>query len=214
MIVVGPAARLTNYYRWHAHIYDVTRWAFLFGRSRLIRLAAQHVRPRRILEIGCGTGRNLVELARTFQSAEIVGVDLSAEMLKKAHKKIARYSSRVSLMQTAYLEPLSDGDPFDLIVFSYCLSMINPCFDDVLRLCERDLSSCGSIAIVDFHDTPFLWFRRWMGLNHVRFDGQILRVLEERGVVEQYTLESAYGGLWRWMMCLGARRSTSNGGPA
>src|SRR5258705_4591589 len=48
-----------RYYRWHAHFYDVTRWAFLFGRTALIRLAAGQLRPRRILEVGCGTGRIL-----------------------------------------------------------------------------------------------------------------------------------------------------------
>jgi S-adenosylmethionine-diacylgycerolhomoserine-N-methlytransferase len=166
-------------------------------------LAAQQLSPRRILEIGCGTGRNLVELARAFPSAEIVGVDLSGEMLKKAERKITHFGSRVSLVRCAYVEPLSNGSPFDLIVFSYCLSMINPGYEDVLRVCEQDLSPSGSIAIVDFHDTPFPWFRRWMGLNHVRFDGQILRALEEReSILEQCAVKSAYGGLWRWLICL------------
>ena len=56
-------ASLDRYYRWHAHFYDATRWAFLFGRKALIRLAAKQLQPRRILEVGCGTGKNLAELA-------------------------------------------------------------------------------------------------------------------------------------------------------
>ena len=50
------AAALTRYYRWHAPLYDATRWSFLFGRAALIRGIALHRRPRRILEVGCGTG--------------------------------------------------------------------------------------------------------------------------------------------------------------
>lgn len=172
----AAVANLDAYYRWHAHFYDATRWAFLFGRNALIRLAAKELRPRRILEVGCGTGRNLAHMARCFPDAEIVGLDLSAEMVAKARKKVEIYGPRVSLLQRVYNAPVSDGDPFDLIVFSYCLTMINPGYAEVLRLCLQDLHPQGRLALVDFHDAGFGWFRRWMGLNHVRMDGQILRL--------------------------------------
>jgi ubiquinone/menaquinone biosynthesis C-methylase UbiE len=51
---------LRGYYRLHSKIYDATRWSFLFGRHRLIELVASHKTPTRILEVGCGTGTNLV----------------------------------------------------------------------------------------------------------------------------------------------------------
>ena len=206
--VSGDAAlrRLHGYYRWHAHFYDATRWTFLFGRTALIRLAAERLRPRRILEVGCGTGRNLTELARFFPEAEIVGLDLSAEMVRKARKKIERYGPRVSLLQRVYDGPVSGGDPFDLIIFSYCLSMINPGYADVLKLCDRDLATQGHLALVDFHDTSFGWFRRWMGLNHVRMDGQVLAALQSAGLnLQPCLVKSAYGGLWRWFACLAGR---------
>ncbi|MGB4876086.1 MAG: class I SAM-dependent methyltransferase, partial [Candidatus Competibacter sp.] len=75
------AAALTRYYRWHAPLYDATRWSFLFGRAALIRGIALHRRPRRILEVGCGTGANLLRLSRWFPDADITGLDLSADML-------------------------------------------------------------------------------------------------------------------------------------
>ena len=60
-----PAAVLRRYYRGHARLYDATRWSFLFGRAALIRaLARVSPPPRHILEIGCGTGSNLVRLVR------------------------------------------------------------------------------------------------------------------------------------------------------
>lgn len=199
-------ATLENYYRFHARLYDSTRWAFLFGRSELIHAAARHSKPARILEIGCGTGTNLVSLARAFPGARITGLDLSADMLVKARAKTAEFGDRVSLVERCYDGPVSRGDPFDLIVFSYCLTMINPGYADVLRLCLRDLGARGTVAIADFHDTPFEWFRRWMALNHVRMDGQIHAFLRESGFNSlECEQRSAYGGLWSWLLYVGRR---------
>ena len=41
-----------------------------------------------VLEIGCGTGRNLAILARKFPDAKFFGLDASAAMLETAEKKI------------------------------------------------------------------------------------------------------------------------------
>lgn len=200
------SGRLHGYYRWHAHIYDATRWAFLFGRRSLIIMAAKRIRPRRILEVGCGTGVNLVQLARTFPEANVVGLDLSAAMLAKARTKVGMYGSRVRLLQCQYDSPISRGDPFDLIVFSYCLTMINPGFADILRISLQDLAPQGYLAVVDFHETSFVSFGRWMGLNHVRMEGQVLAALQEAGLqIAPCGVTSAYFGLWRWFSCLARR---------
>ena len=63
----APAqSAIAQYYRIHARIYDLTRWTFLRGRENLIRLAAAHCKPQHILEVGCGTGKNLLHLGRLF----------------------------------------------------------------------------------------------------------------------------------------------------
>ncbi|MFN7919680.1 MAG: class I SAM-dependent methyltransferase [Bryobacteraceae bacterium] len=202
------ASRLSSYYRWHSRIYDSTRWTFLFGRGELIRRAAGTA-PATILEVGCGTGRNLAELGRVFPNAEILGVDCSAEMLAIARRKTSSFGGRVSLIRGLYSEPLSRGGGFDLIVASYCLSMVNPGYEDVLRLCRADASPTGRIAIVDFHDTPSPWFRQWMSRNHVRLDGQILATLEKDNPLRPLhrRIHSAYGGLWQWFIWIGGARS-------
>jgi tRNA G46 methylase TrmB len=101
---------LTNYYRFHAPIYDWTRWSFLFGRSQLMQDVIA-LRPRRVLEIGCGTGSNLIKLAKALPQASIVGIDLSEAMLCKARQKSHRYSN-ISLASTAYMLR-----PRDLMLF-------------------------------------------------------------------------------------------------
>ena len=44
----------------------------------------------RVLEIGCGTGRNLIEAARRYPGARYFGIDISTEMLSDGKANIAR----------------------------------------------------------------------------------------------------------------------------
>ena len=76
-------------YRLQRHFYDLTRKYYLFGRDGLIeRLDA---RPgETVLEVGCGTARNLVRLARRYPGARLHGLDASEAMLLTAAAKLAR----------------------------------------------------------------------------------------------------------------------------
>lgn len=197
------AAALTRYYRWHAPLYDATRWSFLFGRAALIRGIALHRRPRRILEVGCGTGANLLRLSRWFPDADITGLDLSADMLARARRKLAAHQRPATLARGRYDRPL-DPHGFDLVLFSYCLSMIEPGWERALDTALDDLQPEGAVAVVDFHDTPNAGFRRWMARNHVRMDGHLLPRLNARCRPITQTVRVAYGGGWRYFSFLGS----------
>jgi S-adenosylmethionine-diacylgycerolhomoserine-N-methlytransferase len=198
--------RLERYYRVHARLYDATRWAFLFGRRELIERCAASCVPQAILEVGCGTGRNLAALTHAFPTAHIVGLDLSAAMLARARHKLAHCGEHIELLQQAYSQPLHTGRPFDLIVFSYTLSMINPGWEQVIESADRDLAEGGIIAVVDFNDTPRTGFKRWMGCNHVRLDGHLRPSLEARFQSLFLNIRPAYGGLWSYFLFLGEKR--------
>ncbi|HEV8073156.1 MAG TPA: class I SAM-dependent methyltransferase [Opitutaceae bacterium] len=193
-----------KYYRFHSRIYDATRWSFLFGRTAIINKFAGAA-PRRILEIGCGTGRNLAELARRFPQAQITGVDLSATMLDLARKKIAGFRPRVQLLHQAYTAPLSDPPGYDLVLFSYALSMFNPGYDTALAAARSDLVPGGRIAVVDFHDSRFWFFERWMGVNHVRMNGQLRPILQSLFTPMTDHLCPAYAGTWRYLLFVGRK---------
>jgi S-adenosylmethionine-diacylgycerolhomoserine-N-methlytransferase len=201
-------AVLSRYYRWHAWLYDATRWSFLFGRAALIQSIARFSPPpRRILEIGCGTGGNLLHLARQFPDAAITGLDLSSDMLARARRKLAAQPARITLIQWRYDQPLNPRPSFDLIVFSYCLSMINPGWERAMDAALRDLQPGGRLAVVDFHDTRFTGFQRWMGVNHVRMDGHLLPRLNASCPPVAQTLGAAYGGGWRYFSFIGQKTS-------
>lgn len=203
---MSEPASLERYYRFHSRIYDATRWSFLFGRSALIdRVATLAVSATDILEIGCGTGKNLVPLCRQFPVARITGVDLSGAMLERARANLGPQWSRVTLLEQTYDRPLGVEAGFDLIVFSYCLSMINPGWDRVIAHAGADLRPGGLIAVVDFHESDFIAFKRFMELNHVRMDGHLLPRLRARFRPEVDEVRAAYGGLWRYFSFIGVK---------
>jgi S-adenosylmethionine-diacylgycerolhomoserine-N-methlytransferase len=197
---------IEGYYRLHAGIYDATRWSFLFGRDAILRHAAvAQPAPTRILEVGCGTGRNLVALARIFPRAFITGVDLSGEMLAIARRKTAAYAPRVRLLQRAYDAPVAAARGHQLVLCSYALTMFNPGFEGAIAAAHRDLAPGGHLAVVDFHATRRRWFARWMGVNHVRMDGQLRPLLHEKFSPVTDRVQSAYGGLWEYLLFVGRK---------
>jgi S-adenosylmethionine-diacylgycerolhomoserine-N-methlytransferase len=196
---------IAQYYRIHARIYDLTRWTFLRGREELIRLAGANCHPKSILEVGCGTGKNLLHLGRLFPEAQLYGLDLSPHMLARACQKLWNLRHRVTLVQAAYDQPVAPGR-FELAVFSYALSMFNPGWDAALLTASHDLSPGGSIAVVDFHDSPSQGFKRWMGVNHVRLDSHLLPQVRYLFPSGEWSVPSAFGGLWSYFLFVGRSR--------
>ena len=125
------ALLMDRMYRRQRHIYDLSRKYYLLGRDEAIA----RLRPRPgdgVLEIGCGTGRNLVKAARAYPEARFYGLDVSREMLDTAAASIARagLASRIAIAQadaTAFdPEALFGRARFERVMISYALSMIPP----------------------------------------------------------------------------------------
>jgi S-adenosylmethionine-diacylgycerolhomoserine-N-methlytransferase len=169
--------RMDDLYKNQRLIYDLTRKYYLLGRDRLI---ANLDVPRggSVLELGCGTARNLILAARKHPDAHFHGLDLSGEMLKTAQRKVARADllDRISL---AYGDA-ADFDPhllfgtgrFDRVFISYSLSII-PGWERVIDSGLAVLARGGSLHVIDFGEQQQLpgWSRRalraWLKRFHV-----------------------------------------------
>ena len=196
---------LERYYQFHSRIYDATRWSFLFGREEILRRLAVITKPNRILEVGCGTGRNLPGLRRRFPAAQLTGVDLSEQMLALAAQKLR--DDKVTLLRRSYSAPVhAHGSGFDLVLFSYALSMFNPGWEQAIDAAWDDLEEGGLIAVVDFSHTSFTWFRRWMGVNHVRMEGHLWPYLAKKFTPLLDEQFSAYGGVWSYGIFIGRKQ--------
>jgi S-adenosylmethionine-diacylgycerolhomoserine-N-methlytransferase len=175
-------------YRRQRHIYDFTRKYYLLGRDRLVRgLEAQP--GERIVEIGCGTARNLIRIAKTYPGTKLYGLDASAEMLRTAEEAVARagLSDRIVLAH-ALAEDLTPAlfgleQPFEHAIFSYSLSMI-PDWPGALRQAAQSVAAGGFVHVVDFGDLKSLWplanrgLRAWLRLFHVSPRDELLKLLE------------------------------------
>lgn len=160
------ATKMDAIYRLQRHFYDVTRKPYLLGRDTLIRELA--VAPTgRVLEIACGTARNLLCIARRYPTAQCYGIDVSSAMLRTARASVERegmaHRVRVELGDAASFDPmlLFGIDRFDRIVISYALSMI-PDWTLVLQRAIDLLAPNGALFVVDFSDQAELpgWFRQ------------------------------------------------------
>src|SRR5271155_2811481 len=124
---MATTEEMDKMYRWTRYVYDLTRKYYLLGRDRLLR--EMILQPGdRVLEIGCGTARNLIRLARQRPDIRCYGLDASTEMLATAtaQVKLRRLGERITLAhclaeELDYAKTFGLSAPFDAASFSYSL---------------------------------------------------------------------------------------------
>lgn len=186
---------MDHMYAWTRHVYDATRRYYLLGRDPMLERISQ--RPAgTVLEIGCGTARNLRVLAETAPHYALYGLDASLAMLATARAALDREgcTGQVTLAQglAEDLNPraqLGVEGPFDVIFFSYVLSMI-PTWRAALGRALTHLAPDGRLYIVDFWDQADLppgvapLLQTWLSLFDVHPRPDLLptlRALEAAG---------------------------------
>jgi S-adenosylmethionine-diacylgycerolhomoserine-N-methlytransferase len=170
----GNAERMDAIYARQRHFYDLTRKYYLLGRDRMIaRLAVPD--GATVLEVGCGTGRNLIAVARRYPAARLYGFDISEAMLTTARANVAKagVGDRITLKQgdATNFDPkaLFGIGTFDRVFFSYTLSMI-PDWQAALR--QGASVTAGELHLVDFGQLERLpdWFKRGLDAWLAKFD--------------------------------------------
>ena len=195
-VAAEQALAMDRMYRLTRHIYDLTRRYYLLGRDRLLDkiVTSPHSAT---LEVGCGTARNLIKLARRREPGLLYGLDASHEMLETAASSAARsgiaaHQRNPITLRQGLAEPLDAqrmfgrSEPFDTIFFSYCLSMI-PTWPGAIDAALANVRPGGMIVIVDFWDQKDLpnffaaGLKRWLSLFHVHYRPEVHEALVEVG---------------------------------
>lgn len=168
----GHAAAMDAQYRVQRHFYDLTRKYYLFGRDRLIRDLACPPGGS-VLEIGCGTGRNLAQVAKTWHGAALYGLDISEEMLKSARATLGEDARLVQGDATGFdAQALFGTAQFDRVFISFAVSMI-PEWKRAVEHAATLVAPGGTLSVVDFGDMGGLWtpfragLRSWLTRFHV-----------------------------------------------
>jgi S-adenosylmethionine-diacylgycerolhomoserine-N-methlytransferase len=195
-VAADQAVEMDRMYRLTRHIYDLTRAYYLLGRDRMLAKVATNAGSA-TLEVGCGTARNLIKLARRPEPGLLCGLDASQEMLDTAAASIARAAVpaagherirlRQGLAEQLDAEAMFGRDePFDTIFFSYCLSMV-PSWPGAIEAALANLKPGGRMLIVDFwdqQDLPAVFaagLKKWLALFHVHYRPEVQAALVELG---------------------------------
>lgn len=191
-------------YRHQRYFYDFTRKYYLLGRDKLI--SEMDVREgENILEIGCGTGRNLTILAKKYPNTNFYGLDASAAMLETAQKKVDANNFKNVNLENALADDFSYNatfnleKPFDTIFFSYSITMI-PTWKESIQNALENMESGRSFYIVDFYDQRDLpkWFQKilqkWLEQFHVIYPQELIPYLKnlEANNTGKLSLKSIY----------------------
>jgi S-adenosylmethionine-diacylgycerolhomoserine-N-methlytransferase len=201
----SQAEKIQQYYQFQSKIYDLTRWAFLFGRRAIVNQAAlpsQEIKS--ILELGSGTGHNLILLAKKFPNAQIIGIDVSEDMVQIARKATRNYPN-IEIRCTSFSD--TSLPTFDLILCSYVLTMINPGWDTWIAKVSDMLNPEGGVfAVVDFHNTRFKWFRNHMLSHNVMMEEHLLPKLSANFATKKLAINAPYLGLWQYISFVGQKK--------
>jgi S-adenosylmethionine-diacylgycerolhomoserine-N-methlytransferase len=205
------ADRMDRMYRYQRHIYDITRKYYLFGRDRAIE--GLRVPPQgSLLELGCGTGRNMLLAHRRYPTARLFGLDISVEMLVSARAnfigKPVSPTFRVA-DATGFKGAEFGVDGFDRILVSYTLSMI-PDWEGAVDAALAALAPKGSLHIVDFGQQERLprWFgdmlKSWLARFHVTPRPNLHEVLQSKlttAGADMIFEEIGRGYAWHAVIC-------------
>lgn len=109
-------------------VYDRAVWVYAMGRmgplnddmgqslSTYIKQTYPDLKPKRILDMGCGVGHSTLPYVDAFPDAEVYGVDVGGPMIRYAHTRAEAMGKKVHYsQQNAEKTNFPDGH-FDLIV--------------------------------------------------------------------------------------------------
>ncbi|MBB3461901.1 S-adenosylmethionine-diacylgycerolhomoserine-N-methyltransferase [Rhizobium sp. BK377] len=202
-------------YRYQRHFYDLTRKYYLLGRDRTIR-NLDVPQGGTLLEVGCGTGRNMALAHKHFPTARLYGLDISQEMLISARKTFATKATIPDFRvadATAYTPREFGIAGFDRILISYALSMI-PDWERAVDSSIAALNPGGELHIVDFGQQEGLptWFRTllqaWLAKFHVTPRANLRDVLEAQATENNARLSfETIGGGYAWRAAIISKRS-------
>jgi SAM-dependent methyltransferase len=95
-------------------------YEMLVAENKKVTELVEEYKPKRILEVGCGTGRfiNLMADLGLNEFEEIIGIDGDSQMYDYANKKFGKYMPKIKIfkMEVKLLLPYTQENYFDLCI--------------------------------------------------------------------------------------------------
>jgi len=131
-----------------ARLYDLLDLPFEYARYRPIRKILFEGVSGAILDAGVGTGRNMPFYPR---AGDVVGIDISAQMLARAVKRKTRLGVRAELRNMDVMATNFPGRHFDYVIATFLFCVLDdedqlPALRELERICKLD----GEIRIIEY----------------------------------------------------------------
>jgi len=113
------------------------------------------VKRCRVLELGCGSGYNLMAMAQAIPEGQFVGIDLSAEQIEAGHRCIEQLGlQNIELRQQSVMEFDQALGQFDYIVAHGLYSWVPKAVQEqILHICRQHLVTNG-VAYISYNTYP------------------------------------------------------------
>ena len=109
--------------------------------------------PGRALDLGCGTGTNVITLAQ--HGWDVIGIDYVRRAIKTAQRKSRRAGVNIDLRVGDVTHPDENIGPFDLVLDIGCfISLSDSGKSDYIHNLNRLLAPDGNYLMYGFFKTP------------------------------------------------------------
>jgi len=177
-----------GYDRWAPH-YDQKGNPAVALKQREIRRLLGDVRGLQVVDLGCGTGRNSVEMAEA--GAEVSAVDFSEGMLSQARQRQGAGRIRFIVRDLESSLPFADHQ-FDRVLCSLALEHVvnlDSTFGEMARICRPD----GRVVVIEMH--PAMFLRGVSAHFHDPKTGQDVRPRSVGHQISDFVMASVRAGL-------------------
>lgn len=184
-----PSANSYDEVPYHSKAFPQTHPARLATMAKLFGLSPAPVERCRVLELGCASGGNLVDLAWQFPDAQFIGVDLSARQIEDGRRIVdALGLPNLDLRAADILAVDESWGEFDYIlchgVYSWAPAAVR---EKILQICRTHLAPHGT-AYVSYNTNPG-WrmrgtIRDVMKFHSAGFDTPKKKVEQARALLE------------------------------
>ena len=168
----------------------------LAAAARLRCIPAPDPEHCRVLELGCGTGGNLIPMAYTLPQSQFVGIDLSPRQIAWGQSVVEQAAlSNIELKVASILDVDRSWGLFDYILCHGVYSWVPPPVQDhILWICRNLLTPCG-VAYVSYNTYPGWHLRAAVRdlarLHTARFPDPATKVQQVRAIVRFFAEASA-----------------------
>jgi SAM-dependent methyltransferase len=165
------AAQAYDDFPYEGYSFPLTHPERLATIAALFGMQPPPVATARVLELGCGTGGNLIPMAHAIPGAAFTGYDLSGVQVERARATIGALELRNIMVEQRNILDVGRSGQFDYIICHGVYSWVPENVQErILAVCRESLSENG-VALVSYNTYPG-WHMRDSVREMMRYDAR------------------------------------------